>query len=53
MYELHVNLFRFLVDFSDERGSFGKEIILRFETDLASKGEFFTDSNGRQDIKRM
>jgi lysosomal alpha-mannosidase len=30
----------------------GKEIISRFESDLQSKQTFFTDSNGRQNIKR-
>lgn len=30
----------------------GKEIISSFETDLKSKGVFYTDSNGRQMVKR-
>ncbi|OQR73107.1 lysosomal alpha-mannosidase-like [Tropilaelaps mercedesae] len=37
----------------DEKGSFGKEIVLRFESNLINNGRFFTDSNGRQDIKRV
>ncbi|XP_055327446.1 LOW QUALITY PROTEIN: lysosomal alpha-mannosidase-like [Paramacrobiotus metropolitanus] len=30
----------------------GKEVVSRFETSLSSKGTFYTDSNGRQTIKR-
>ncbi|XP_022651208.1 lysosomal alpha-mannosidase-like isoform X2 [Varroa jacobsoni] len=41
------------IPFYDDRGSFGKEIILRFESNLINRGEFYTDSNGRQDIKRI
>ncbi|XP_028968402.1 lysosomal alpha-mannosidase [Galendromus occidentalis] len=40
------------IPFYDEKGSFGKEIVLRFESNLLSDGEFYTDSNGRQDMKR-
>lgn len=31
----------------------GKEIITRFETDIESNGIFYTDSNGREMLKRM
>lgn len=31
----------------------GKEIITRFETDIESSGVFYTDSNGREMLKRM
>uniref|UniRef100_A0A1A9ZH71 Alpha-mannosidase n=1 Tax=Glossina pallidipes TaxID=7398 RepID=A0A1A9ZH71_GLOPL len=31
----------------------GKEIITRFDTDIKSEGMFFTDSNGREMIKRL
>uniref|UniRef100_A0A1A9W6T1 Alpha-mannosidase n=1 Tax=Glossina brevipalpis TaxID=37001 RepID=A0A1A9W6T1_9MUSC len=31
----------------------GKEVITRFETDIKSEGIFFTDSNGREMIKRL
>ncbi|XP_054167857.1 lysosomal alpha-mannosidase-like [Oppia nitens] len=31
----------------------GKEVITRFETDLNTHQEFFTDANGRQNIKRV
>ena len=31
----------------------GKEIILKFTSDLASKGLFYTDSNGREMVKRI
>ncbi|XP_037040043.1 lysosomal alpha-mannosidase isoform X1 [Bradysia coprophila] len=31
----------------------GKEIVARFQTDINSAGEFFTDSNGREMLKRV
>lgn len=31
----------------------GREIITRFDTDIKSKGVFFTDSNGREMLKRQ
>lgn len=31
----------------------GKEIVVRFMTNLSSNGEFFTDSNGRDFLKRI
>lgn len=31
----------------------GTEYVLRFQTDLETNGEFFTDSNGRQILKRI
>lgn len=34
------------------RDTEGTEIISRFTTDLATKGEFYTDSNGREMIYR-
>lgn len=30
----------------------GREIITRFDTDIASNGIFYTDSNGREMLKR-
>lgn len=33
--------------------NFGKEVILRYNTDLQSKGTFHTDSNGREMVKRQ
>lgn len=35
------------------RGDNGKEVISRFKTDLASDGTFYTDSNGREMLKRI
>jgi len=32
--------------------NFGKEIISRFTTDIASKGIYYTDANGRQNVER-
>ncbi|CAN7940010.1 unnamed protein product, partial [Ixodes hexagonus] len=32
--------------------SLGKEIVTRFDTDLQSHGDFYTDSNGREILKR-
>ncbi|KAL1517915.1 hypothetical protein ABEB36_001615 [Hypothenemus hampei] len=34
-------------------GSFGKEVITRFSTPLKTNGTFYTDSNGRQLMKRI
>lgn len=31
----------------------GREIIMRFETDIASDGIFYTDSNGREMLRRQ
>lgn len=31
----------------------GREIIMRFDTDIASKGIFYTDSNGREMLRRQ
>ncbi|XP_054165688.1 lysosomal alpha-mannosidase-like [Oppia nitens] len=31
----------------------GKEVITRFETNFKTKNEFFTDANGRQNVKRV
>lgn len=31
----------------------GKEVVSRFSTDIDSKGEFFTDSNGREMLRRI
>lgn len=31
----------------------GKEIVSRFSTDIYSKGEFYTDSNGREMLRRI
>ena len=32
--------------------SIGKEIILRYDTDIASNGYFYTDANGREVLER-
>ncbi len=34
------------------RDGIGKEIITRYSTDFVNNGEFYTDANGRQSIKR-
>ena len=31
----------------------GKEMVLKLNSDLASKGTFYTDSNGREMVKRQ
>jgi lysosomal alpha-mannosidase len=31
----------------------GKEIILRYDTDIRSQGKFFTDANGREVLERQ
>ncbi|XP_033225120.1 lysosomal alpha-mannosidase-like [Belonocnema kinseyi] len=38
------------INISDD---FGKEIITKYTTDLQTNGEFLTDSNGREILKRM
>jgi lysosomal alpha-mannosidase len=38
------------IDVSDQ---VGKEIVIRFKSDLASKSTFYTDSNGREILKRV
>ena len=32
---------------------FGKEIILRYDTDIASASRFYTDANGREVLERI
>lgn len=34
------------------RDDWGKEVISRFDTPMKTKGQFFTDSNGREILKR-
>lgn len=31
----------------------GREIVMRFDTDIASNGVFYTDSNGREMLRRQ
>ena len=38
------------INFSD---NIGREVISRFETDLETKGAFYTDANGREILKRV
>ena len=38
---------------SIDRDGIGKEIITRYSTDFENNGEFYTDANGRQSIKRI
>lgn len=45
--------FEWLVGPIPIKDNFGKEIITRFTTNLASKGVFYTDSNGREMLKRV
>src|SRR5699024_5455492 len=33
-----------------DQPSVGKDVITRFDTDLNTKGRFYTDANGRQDV---
>ena len=39
----------FSVEYRDD---WGKEVISRFDTPMKTKGQFFTDSNGREILKR-
>tara|TARA_B100000519_G_C13931315_1_gene291560 strand:+ start:27 stop:239 length:213 start_codon:yes stop_codon:yes gene_type:complete len=34
------------------KGQQGKELVMKFSTDLASDGVYYTDSNGREMLKR-
>lgn len=45
--------FQWLIGEIPINDGFGKEIITRFETDIESSGIFYTDSNGREMLKRM
>lgn len=44
--------FEWLVGPIDVADGVGKEIVSRFYTDIKTNGEFFTDANGRQMLKR-
>ena len=45
--------FEWLVGPIEVSDNFGKEVITRFITDLSSNSTFYTDSNGREIIKRI
>lgn len=45
--------FEWLVGGIPIRDNIGKEIVSRFHTDINSAGTFYTDSNGREMLKRI
>ena len=45
--------FDWLVGPIDVRDQVGKEVVIRFKSDLASKSTFYTDANGREILKRV
>lgn len=45
--------FEYLVGPIDIEDGYGKEIVSRFETKFKTEGEFYTDANGRQMLKRI
>ena len=45
--------FEWLIGSIDVSDSVGKEVIIRFTTDILSNSTFYTDSNGRETLKRV
>lgn len=40
-------------EYNISRDGIGKEVISKFSTDMETAGTFYTDSNGRQLLKRV